>query len=54
MEEQKEEKKQLRISLGTAILLFIIILLIVAMVVVVVYFKSIKNERVPALVEDQK
>lgn len=42
MEEQKKEKKQLKISLGTAILLFIIILLITAMVVVAVYFKNEK------------
>ena len=42
MEEQKKEKKQLKISLGTAILLFIIILLIAAMVVVAVYFKNEK------------
>lgn len=43
MEEQKKEKKQLKISLGTAILLFIIILLITAMVVVAVYFKNEKS-----------
>ena len=42
MEEQKKEKKQLKISLGTAILLFIIILLITAMVVVAGYFKNEK------------
>ena len=52
MEEQKEEKKQLRISLGTAILLFIIILLIVAMVVVVVYFKNEKPNAVESKVSD--
>lgn len=52
MEEQKKEKKQLRISLGTAILLFIIILLIVAMVVVVVYFKNEKPNAVESKVSD--
>ena len=52
MEEQKKEKKQLKISLGTAILLFIIILLIVAMVVVVVYFKNEKPNAVESKVGD--
>lgn len=52
MEEQKKEKKQLKISLGTAILLFIIILLIVAMVVVVVYFKNEKPNAVESKVSD--
>lgn len=52
MEEQKEEKKQLRISLGTAILLFIIILLIVAMVVVVVYFKNEKPNTIESKVNN--
>lgn len=52
MEEQKKEKKQLKISLGTAILLFIIILLIVAMVVVAVYFKNEKPNTVESKVDD--
>ena len=52
MEEQKKEKKQLKISLGTAILLFIIILLIVAMVVVAVYFKNEKPNTVESKVND--
>lgn len=52
MEEQKGKKKQLRISLGTAILLFIIILLIVAMVVVVVYFKNEKPNAVESKVNN--
>lgn len=52
MEEQNKEKKQLKISLGTAILLFIIILLIVAMVVVAVYFKNEKPNTVESKVND--
>ena len=52
MEEQNKEKKQLKISLGTAILLFIIILLIVAMVVVAVYFKNEKPNTVETKVDD--
>lgn len=52
MEEQNKEKKQLKISLGTAILLFIIILLIVAMVVVAVYFKNEKPNTVESKVDD--
>ncbi len=52
MEEQKKEKKQLKISLGTAILLFIIILLITAMVVVAVYFKNEKPNTVESKVDD--
>ena len=40
MKEQKKEKKQLKISLGTAILIFIIILLIVGMVALVTYYRN--------------
>lgn len=52
MEEQKEEKKQLRISLGTAILLFIIILLSVAIVAMTVYFKSEKPNTIESKVNN--
>lgn len=52
MEEQKEEKKQLRISLGTAILLFIIILLSVAIVAMAVYFKSEKPNTIESKVNN--
>lgn len=52
MEEQKEEKKQLRISIGTAILLFIIILLSVAIVAMTVYFKSEKPNTIESKVNN--
>lgn len=52
MEEQKKEKKQLKISLGTAILLFIIILLSVAIVAMTVYFKSEKPNTIESKVNN--
>ena len=52
MEEQKKEKKQLKISLGTAILLFIIILLSVAIVAMAVYFKSEKPNTIESKVNN--
>lgn len=54
MEEQKKEKKQLKISLGTATLLFIIVLLIAVMVVMTVYFKSEKPNAVESKVNDKE
>ena len=54
MEEQKKEKKQLKISLGTAILLFIIVLLIAVMVVMTVYFKNEKPNAVESKVNDKE
>ena len=54
MEEQKKEKKQLKISLGTATLLFIIVLLIVVMVVMAVYFKNEKPNTAESKVNDKE
>lgn len=48
----KGRKKQLRISLGTAILLFIIILLSVAIVAMTVYFKSEKPNTIESKVNN--